>query len=181
MNQKKLPLRPAIFFDRDGVLNEDTGFPHKPEHIRWVEGAKEAVAFARAKGYLIFIVTNQSGIARGLYSEADVEALHAWMNKELGGVDAFAYCPHHPTEGVGAYKTECACRKPKPGMITHFLEIYAVDKDKSLLIGDRESDVEAAKAAGIKGFLYEKGNIAAFLEASISEISNMSSPRKRGS
>lgn len=164
-------MRPAIFFDRDGVLNEDSGFPHKPEHIRWCEGAVAALRLAHEKGYLVFVVTNQSGVARGLYTENDVKNLHAWMKAELqkqgAGIDDFAYCPHHPTEGQGSYKVDCACRKPKAGMILGLIEKYAVDASKSFLIGDRDSDMEAAKASGLKGVLYQGGDVAKCLQTLI--------------
>lgn len=162
-------MRPAVFFDRDGVLNEDIRFPHKPEHIRWVPGALDALCFARKQGYLVFVVTNQSGVARGLYTEEDVKRLHDWMQIEFrkhgAEVDAFAYCPHHPTEGVGGYKKECNCRKPKPGMITDLMKAYDVDAEHSFLIGDRASDIEAAEAAGIKGYLYSGGGILTCLQS----------------
>ena len=93
------PLRPAIFFDRDGVLNRDVGYPHRPNQIEWSPGVFEAVRRANQAGWLVFVVTNQSGVARGLYDEAAVEQLHAWMDGEFAAhgarIDAWSYCPHH--------------------------------------------------------------------------------------
>ena len=96
--------RRAVFFDRDGVLDVDTGYVSKPEEVRWIDGAREAIALLNKQGFLVFVVTNQSGIARGYFTVADMEALHAWMEAEIekkgGHIDRFYYCPHHPTKGV---------------------------------------------------------------------------------
>jgi D-glycero-D-manno-heptose 1,7-bisphosphate phosphatase len=161
-------MKPAIFFDRDGVLNKDTGYPFLPEHIEWVDGAFDAVRLANEQGYLVFVVTNQSGVARGLYTEHDVHHLHDWMQKEFAKhsavIDAFAYCPHHPTDGVEKYKIDCACRKPKAGMLLELMQKHSVDKQKSFVVGDRQSDVAAATAAGLQGYLFEGGGLAVFLQ-----------------
>lgn len=153
--------RPALFLDRDGVLNADVGYAHRPDQIRWVEGAPEAVATANAAGWWVFVVTNQSGVARGLYREADVLALHAWMAGELAAVgariDAWDYCPHHPEGTVALYARACTCRKPLPGMITGLMDRYPVVAEASVLIGDRDRDLAASKAARIKGVRYEGG------------------------
>ena len=96
--------RPAVFFDRDGVLNRDLGYLHRPEEFEWLEGAKKAIRLCNDSGYLVFVVTNQAGVARGFYGEEDVHRLHAWMNEELARegahVDAFEFCPHHPEGGA---------------------------------------------------------------------------------
>lgn len=157
-------MQPAVFLDRDGVLNKDTGYPYLPEHITWVEGAVDAVKLLNARGYLVCVVTNQSGVARGLYTEEDVQALHVWMQGEFARagavIHAFTYCPHHATEGVGAYRVSCECRKPKPGMLVSLAQKYSIDMDRSFLVGDKESDMAAAKNAGIKGYLFAGGNLA---------------------
>ena len=157
------PLRPAIFFDRDGVLNRDVGYPHRPNQIEWSPGVFEAVRRANQAGWLVFVVTNQSGVARGLYDEAAVEQLHAWMDGEFAAhgarIDAWSYCPHHPTEGVGAYRRDCACRKPSPGMLYDLMERFPVDRARSVLIGDKASDLEAAEGAGVRGVLYTGGDL----------------------
>lgn len=153
----------AIFFDRDGTLNVDVHYLHDPEQFVWVDGAIDAIRWANTHGYLVIVVTNQSGIARGYYDEAAVQRLHDWMNAELAKygaqIDAFYYCPHH-TEGiVPAYTKVCACRKPAPGMLLRAIAEYDIDPAASLLIGDGEHDVAAAANAGVKGVLYPGGNL----------------------
>src|SRR4051812_3180043 len=118
--------RPAVFFDRDGVLNEDIGYLYERTKFRWLPGARQAVRAVNDAGYLAFVVTNQSGVARGLYNESDILALHAWMADELAEIgahiDAFEYCPHHPKATVERYRIPCTCRKPRPGMITGIMK-----------------------------------------------------------
>jgi len=108
-------------------------------------------------------VTNQSGVARGYYTEADVERLHAWMNEDLqkhgAHIDAFYYCPHHPKGAVAQYAKECDCRKPAPGLVETACREYGIDKAKSVLIGDKERDVECAERAGVRGILYPGGSL----------------------
>jgi D-glycero-D-manno-heptose 1,7-bisphosphate phosphatase len=154
----------AIFFDRDGVLNTDIGYAYLPEHITWVDGAVDAIKLANEHGYLVFVVTNQSGVARGLYTEHDVQHLHVWMQQECikrgAVIHGFAYCPHHPDEGQGVYNVTCDCRKPAPGMLLSLAKSHAIDMSRSMMIGDKESDIQAAQAAGIKGIFYTGGNVA---------------------
>lgn len=159
--------RPAVFLDRDGVLNEDSGYVFRPSNLKWIEGAKEAVKAINAAGYFAFVVTNQSGVARGFFAESDVLALHAWMARELAmsgaHIDAFEYCPDHPEATVERYRRVNDRRKPGPGMITDLLARYEVDVNGSILIGDKPSDVEAARAAGITGHLFPGGNLCSFV------------------
>jgi D-glycero-D-manno-heptose 1,7-bisphosphate phosphatase len=169
--QLELPRRtrrPAVFFDRDGVLNRDIGYLHKPEQVEWLEGAREAVRLCNDAGYFVFVVTNQAGVARGYYGEDDVLRLHAWMNAELARfgahVDAFEYCPHHPDGVEGPYRRACSRRKPEPGMVLDLLSAWPVDKDNSFLIGNMQSDLDAAKGAGIAAHLYQGGSLAEFVE-----------------
>ena len=151
---------PGAFLDRDGVLNVDSGYVHRIEDLVWIAGAKDAVRRLKAAGFRIVVVTNQAGIARGLYGEDDVRRLHAWMNGELGqAIDAFYYCPHHPTAGSGPYTRACACRKPEPGMIRRGFAEHAITPAGSFLIGDRDSDIEAARRAGIRGVPFDGGNL----------------------
>ncbi|MED5227396.1 MAG: HAD family hydrolase [Pseudomonadota bacterium] len=169
-SMKKVSKRPSAFLDRDGVLNKDIGFAHKPSQIEWISGAKAAVAFLKNQGYLVFVVTNQSGIARGLYTEDDVERLHAWMNKDLlqaGSfpIDDFRYSPYHPEFDNGNYSDFKDWRKPSPGMILDIMEHWPVDNTRSFLIGDRKSDIKAAEAANIRGFLFDGGDLLSFVEA----------------
>lgn len=150
--------RPATFFDRDGVLNLDEGYTHRREDFHWIAGAKEAIKRANDEGRYVFVVTNQAGIARGFYDESAVTALHQWMNDDLrplgAHIDDFRFCPHHPDGKVIELSIACNCRKPKPGMLHSLLANWPVDRETSVLIGDKETDVEAARAAGIRGILF---------------------------
>ncbi|MGX9431751.1 D-glycero-alpha-D-manno-heptose-1,7-bisphosphate 7-phosphatase [Bradyrhizobium sp. LeoA1S1] len=159
--------RPAVFFDRDGVLNEDRGYVFESTKLRWIEGAHEAVKIVNDAGYFAFVVTNQSGVARGMYEEAHVNALHDWMAAELAKtgahIDAFEYCPYHPEGTVEKYRRISDRRKPGAGMITDLLKRFSVDVSRSILVGDSPTDLEAARSAGIRGHLFRGGNLAQFL------------------
>lgn len=160
--------RPAVFLDRDGVLNLDHGYAHRPDQIDWVPGAKTAVKRINDAGYFVFVVTNQAGVAKGLYPEDAVEKLHDWMAEQLAGVgatvDDWRYCAHHPEGVVEPYRQTHGWRKPAPGMINDLLRSWPVECDGSFLIGDKDSDVQAANAAGLAGYLFEGGNLDAFLD-----------------
>ena len=151
--------RPAVFFDRDGVLNHDTGYVHTAEAFVWTDEAMAAIGQVNAAGWLAIVVTNQSGIARGHYGPEAVNALHQWMQAELrrhgAHIDAFYYCPHHVDGVVAELAADCACRKPNPGMLLAAFEDWGVDRERSFLIGDKASDLEAARRAGIRGYLFE--------------------------
>ncbi|NOJ43529.1 D-glycero-alpha-D-manno-heptose-1,7-bisphosphate 7-phosphatase [Bradyrhizobium australiense] len=159
--------RPAVFFDRDGVLNEDNGYVFEIAKLKWIEGAREAVKAVNDAGCFAFVVTNQSGVARGLYEETHIEALHQCMADDLAKfgahVDAFEYCPFHPDASIERYRRASYRRKPAPGMINDLLERFPVDVSRSILIGDKSTDLEAARAAGIKGYLYISGHLAHFV------------------
>ncbi len=160
-------MKPAVFFDRDGVLNVEKNYLYKTEDFVWQPGAREAIQLLNGLGYFVFVVTNQSGVARGFYTEADVKLLHDFMQQQLAEcgakVDAFYYCPHHPAATVQEYKLNCTCRKPESGMLLQAFAEYPVDKQKSFLIGDKQSDLQAAENAGIKGYLYETGDLRQFV------------------
>ena len=159
--------RPAVFFDRDGVLNHDSGYTFEAGKLQWIEGAQEAVKAVNDAGYFAFVVTNQSGVARGFYEESHVHALHRWMADEMAAIgahiDAFEYCPDHPDGTVERYRRVNDRRKPGAGMITDLLARFPVNADKSLLVGDNPSDLEAARAAGLQGHLFSGGNLEAFV------------------
>jgi len=159
--------RPAVFFDRDGVLNHDSGYTFEAGKLQWIEGAREAVKAVNDAGYFAFVVTNQSGVARGFYEESHVHALHRWMADEMAAIgahiDAFEYCPDHPDGTVERYRRVNDRRKPGAGMITDLLARFPVNADKSLLVGDKPSDLEAARAAGLQGHLFSGGNLEAFV------------------
>ncbi|OYY81624.1 MAG: D,D-heptose 1,7-bisphosphate phosphatase [Rhizobiales bacterium 35-66-30] len=156
-------LRPAAFLDRDGVLNVDIGYAFRPADLRLTPGAGEAVARLNAAGYLVFVVTNQSGIARGLYTLEQAQAFNAALALALsragGHVDRFYLAPHHPDGSVAEYALDHFDRKPNPGMILRALEEWPVDRARSFLIGDKETDMEAARRAALPGHLYAGGNL----------------------
>jgi D-glycero-D-manno-heptose 1,7-bisphosphate phosphatase len=163
-NHESATLRPCAFFDRDGVLNVDHGYTHKPDDLVFIEGAPEAVRALNEAGYLVIVVTNQAGVARGYYTEEDVAIFHAAMSAELANhgarIDAYYHCPYHAEGEVERY---CVAnhpdRKPNPGMIERACKDWPVDRARSFLIGDRQSDMEAAAAAGIPGWLYQGGDL----------------------
>lgn len=161
----------AVFFDRDGVLNVDVDYLYRISDLRWIEGAREAVAYLNKLGYKIFVVTNQSGIARGYYTVAQMQELHEYMLREIaacgGKIDKIYYCPHHKEGKVAEFTCDCQCRKPKPGMIEQAFAEYSLDKENSFLIGDGARDVEAAEAAGIRGYLFTGGNLLEFVKGII--------------
>jgi D,D-heptose 1,7-bisphosphate phosphatase len=163
----RIVRRPAAFLDRDGVLNVDAGYVHRADQVRWIDGARETVRWLNDAGYLVFVVTNQAGIARGLYSEQHVADLHAWMNRELGKtgahIDCVEYCPFHPEGTVERYRRVSDLRKPAPGMLKKLLSEWSVDTSQSFLVGDNDTDLEAAAAAGIRGHLFAGGNLLDFV------------------
>jgi D-glycero-D-manno-heptose 1,7-bisphosphate phosphatase len=164
-----IPARPALFLDRDGVLNEDPGYVHRWEDFHWIPGAREAVAAFNAAGWLVFVVTNQSGVGRGYYTEADVHALHAQMTLSLaeagGRIDAYYYCPHHPEASHEAYRhPDPPDRKPNPGMLLKAMADWPVDRERSLMVGDKDADLEAARRAGVRGLKFAGGDLKQFLE-----------------
>ncbi len=151
-------MNKAVFLDRDGTINVDKAYLFKPEDFVWIKGAKGAIKYAHDKGYLVIIVTNQSGVARGYFGEDDVKALHKFINDELQKIntkiDAFYYCPHHPEASALKYKVECNCRKPKSGMILQAAKDYNIDLSSSWIFGDKERDILAGKNAGVKGAIF---------------------------
>ena len=143
----------AAFLDRDGVINRDLGYIHRVADFQFLPGIFECCAELQAGGFRLFVVTNQAGIAKGLYTRPQMDALHLWMTGEFGqrgiAIEKVFHCPHHPEGIVSGFAGECACRKPKPGMILTAQAEYGVDLAHSLLVGNRESDIEAGLAAGV--------------------------------
>ncbi len=143
--------QPAVFLDRDGTLIEEVNFLHRVEDLRFFDFTDEAVRLLKENGFLIVVVTNQSGIGRNIYDEAAMHGIHEKIQSDLSiGLDAFYFCPHLPDEG-------CACRKPGVGMIEKALEEFDIDADKSWMIGDKAIDIQAGKNAGMKTALVLTG------------------------
>ncbi len=134
----------AVFLDRDGIINEDSEYAHLPEHIVFLPGIFELCRTAREKGFLILVVTNQSGIARGYFTEYDVNRLHSWMREQFrsreADIDDFFYCPYHEKGSIPQYTKKSDCRKPEPGMILEAARKWNIDLGKSYMIGDKPSD-----------------------------------------
>ena len=157
-------LRPALFLDRDGIINRDVGYPTRPSQIIWLEGVQEAIRFAKDAGYAVVVVSNQSCVARGMSSEANVIALHRWMSERLArdgaDVDAWYHCPFQSDGTYGPYmQADHPDRKPKLGMILRAALDLNIDLASSHLIGDKSSDLEAARRAGVAGHLFSKGSL----------------------
>jgi D-glycero-D-manno-heptose 1,7-bisphosphate phosphatase len=144
---------PALFLDRDGVINVDHAYVHKQADFEFIDGIFELVRHARGAGYRVFVITNQAGIARGYYSEDDFHRLTAWMcerfEAEGAPLDKVYFCPYHPEHGIGRYKLDSPFRKPGPGMILQAAEEFGIDLARSLLVGDMPTDLEAGRAAGV--------------------------------
>ena len=170
-------MKKVIFLDRDGVINVDVNYLYRIEDLTFMPGALEALALAVRAGYELIVVTNQSGVARGYYTEADVKKLHAYMGAKMAEQGApvlqFYYCPHHEKGTVPVYTKVCDCRKPKPGMILKAMEDYSIDRAKSFMIGDKTSDVEAAHRAGLDGYLFEGDNLLPFMRSILEERGDM--------
>jgi D-glycero-D-manno-heptose 1,7-bisphosphate phosphatase len=153
----------AVFFDRDGTLNVDIHYLHRPEDFIWTPEAQEAIHYVKQQGYLAIVVTNQSGVARGYYPEEDVCRLHDWMNDELAAIgahlDALYYCPHHPAGVLPQYTKVCSCRKPSPKMVDDACQRYHIDKARSYFVGDADTDMQCAANAGVTGIRYTGGSL----------------------
>lgn len=145
--------RRALFLDRDGVINEDRGFVHRVEQCQFIDGIFAMAAAFAARGFAVVVATNQSGIGRGLFTEADFAALMAWMREEFArrgvAIAAVYHCPDHPTAGIGPYRRDTPWRKPGPGMLLQAAADLGLDLARSWTVGDKARDVEAGRAAGI--------------------------------
>ncbi len=143
----------ALFLDRDGVINHDSGYTSNSKDFRFIDGIFELCRAARQSGYLLIVVTNQAGIGRGYYSEQDFFALSEWMRQrfveEGASIADIFHCPYHPEHGIGPYKKDSFNRKPHPGMLLQAAEKHGIDMAHSIMIGDKDSDMQAAKNAGV--------------------------------
>jgi D-glycero-D-manno-heptose 1,7-bisphosphate phosphatase len=152
-------LSKALFIDRDGIINEDTAYPYKAEHIRFNEEIFPLCRLAAEKGYLLIVITNQAGVAKGKFTEADVQKLHAWMAEEFKKrgitIDRFYYCPHHLEARVPEYMYNCNCRKPRPGMVLQAMKDFNIDIKKSLVVGDKHSD--RIELPGLRSVIVKSG------------------------
>ena len=169
MNQEKFKkINKACFLDRDGVLNKDIGYLHKSEDFKWIDGAVEAIKLLKKNNFLVIVITNQSGISRGYFDSKDVTNLHEWMNKILKKEDIqindFFFSGDLPNNNPESR------RKPSPKMINEAVEKYKLDKTRCFMIGDKLTDLEAAKNAQIKGFLFNKRNLKNFIEKILDKI-----------
>jgi D-glycero-D-manno-heptose 1,7-bisphosphate phosphatase len=164
MNQAKFKKKnKACFFDRDGVLNKDIGYLYKKEDFQWIEGAVECINLLKKMKYKVIVITNQSGISRGFYNHEDVEKLHLWINTQLkrtinASIDQFYYSDEMPNNKINSR------RKPSPNMIIEAFQDHNLDPKQCFLIGDKKTDMDAAKNAKIKGFLFEGGNLLVNIE-----------------
>lgn len=151
----------AVFLDRDGTIIEDRDYLSDPKDIKLIPGSVKAVRSINNMGFKAIVVTNQSGVARGYFQEKNIAEVHEKLkelfNKEGAQIDAFYYCPHHPTAGEGPYRTECQCRKPETGMLDAAVRDFDLDQASSYVIGDKLIDIEMAQRAGARGILVKTG------------------------
>jgi D-glycero-D-manno-heptose 1,7-bisphosphate phosphatase len=159
--KKILPLKRAVFLDRDGTINVEKEYLHRIEDFEFLPGAPQAIRRLNEAGLLVLVVTNQSGIGRGYYSAEEVETLHGHLQSQLNAlgarIDGFYLCPHHPTEGVGDYRVACDCRKGEPGLLLRAAEDFGIDLASSWMVGDKAADIEAGVRAGCRPILVLTG------------------------
>jgi D-glycero-D-manno-heptose 1,7-bisphosphate phosphatase len=170
-----------VIFDRDGVLNVDHGYAYEPSKLEWVPGAMAAVKRANDAGAVVVIATNQSGIGRGYYSEADMEAFHAEMLRQLSvigaRIDGVYFAPHHEAAAEDRYRVaDHPDRKPNPGMLLRALADFGVAPQDAFMIGDKPSDMEAARRAGVRGVLYAGGDLEALVTPELAALTGRTFP-----
>ncbi|HEY4533796.1 MAG TPA: D-glycero-beta-D-manno-heptose 1,7-bisphosphate 7-phosphatase [Fusobacterium sp.] len=155
-------MKKAIFLDRDGTLNVEKEYLYQEKDLEFEKGTVEALSILKDLGYLLIVVTNQSGIARQYYTEEDLKHFHQAFQKKLSvfglKIDKFYYCPHHLEQGIGKYKIDCSCRKPKPGMLEQGISEFDIDRKSSYMVGDTYADVQAGIAAGVSPILVRTGH-----------------------
>lgn len=170
-------MKKAVFLDRDGIINEDGHYVHRPEDFHFVDGIFDFCRAAKEKNYLLIVFTNQSGIARGYYSEDDFLHLTKWMCDRLeeqgAPIDHVYYCPYHPEKGIGKYKKESYDRKPNPGMIFRARDEYDIDLHASVVLGDKDSDMDAGRNAGVGTLLLMPGEYGCQAAADVHRISSL--------
>ncbi len=164
-------MNKIAFLDRDGVINHDVGYIWDKKDFKWIDGAKEAIKLLKKNGYKVIVITNQSGIGKKLYTKKQVDKLHQWINKTLEvnigkKIDAFYICPHIDED-------DCGCRKPKTGLfLSAIFDNNPINTGASFMIGDRDRDMQAAFAAGIKGYKFEGGNLLEFIQENVKGVKN---------
>ena len=155
-------MRQAVFLDRDGVINEEVNYLSEPEQLRLIPGAPEAIARLNAANLPVIVITNQAGVARGYYPEAQIALVHTALSHALAQagahIDRYYYCPHHPTEGLSPYRLECDCRKPKPGLLRQAAQDFDLDLAQCFVIGDNDSDMALTQTAGCRTVLVLTGH-----------------------
>jgi D-glycero-D-manno-heptose 1,7-bisphosphate phosphatase len=176
--------RPCAFFDRDGVFNRDIGYVHRVQDLAWIPGGPAAVRRLNDLGFWVILVTNQSGIGRGYYDEAAMQAVHEALAEHLasagGHIDAIYFAPHHEDAAQDRYRhPDHPDRKPNPGMLLRAMDDFAIDAQRSFLIGDKPSDLEAARRAGIAGYLFTGGDLEAFVEEILRRPGGRAPPPRR--
>jgi len=151
----------AVFFDRDGTINEEVGYLDSMDKLQIIPAAFEAIRLINSSAMKVIVITNQSGVARGIFTEEFVNSVNARiqadLKKQKAVVDGFYYCPHHPTDGRGVYLQKCNCRKPAPGMVLAAAGAFNIDLAQSYLVGDTFRDIQTAKNTGIKAVLVKTG------------------------
>lgn len=165
---KSMRKKPAVFFERDGVLNVDRGYICRPKELTWMPGAMDAIRMLNKQGYYVFVVTNQGGIAREFFTENEVYDFHEFMAEEADRqgaiIHSFYVCPHHPEGTIEKYSSSCNCRMPLPGLIEQACQEWPVDLNGSFLVGGMQQGLDAAKGAGIPGYLFVDGNLYDFVQ-----------------
>jgi D-glycero-D-manno-heptose 1,7-bisphosphate phosphatase len=155
-------MRQAVFLDRDGVINEEVNYLSEPDQLRLIPGAREAIARLNETGLPVIVITNQAGVARGYYPEAQIEVVHAALSHQLAQagahIDRYYYCPHHPTEGQPPYRMECNCRKPKPGLLLQAAQDFDLELAQCYVVGDNRSDIELSQYLKCRAILVLTGH-----------------------